>query len=295
MRSAQWPYSIPPSRPTNKICRASWGKRCPSPLYLFSSRDKSLEDALAQLAKEHAGKLLVARVDVSDNPGAHNQYGRPTLPALLTISGGTVLTKDEGVHVADLRPHVDYLLGRGPKPPVKSAQPAPERPANGGATPVKITDASFQKDVLQSNLPVLVDFWAPWCGPCLSIAPTLERMAGEFAGRVKIAKLNVDENPRMSEQFTVRAIPTFITFKNGKLIRRQSGANPTLIGEYDSGGFVGIAREANAPHHRRPTATIDSRSKISAQRRTCHRNLVWHCSSRRITSAWDGLTAPGWN
>jgi len=201
----------------------------PVVLYLFSSRDKALEDALTQLAKENAGKLLIARVDVSDNPGAHNQYGRPALPALLTLSGGNVLTKAESVRPADLRPHLDYLLGRGPQPQVKQTQTTAERPANGQAAPVHITDASFQKDVLQSNLPVLVDFWAPWCGPCLSIAPYLDRVAGEFTGRVKIAKLNVDENPRMSEQFTVRAIPTFITFKNGRLIRRQSGANPGLI------------------------------------------------------------------
>jgi thioredoxin 1 len=205
------------------------GQTLPVALYLFSSRDKALEDALAQAAKEQAGKLLIARVDVSDNPGVPQKYGRPALPALLTFSGGNMLTKAEAVRPADVRPHLDCLLGRGPMPTAKPTQAASQRPTNGHGATVKITDDSFQKAVIQSELPVLVDFWAPWCGPCLSIAPYLDQMAGEFARRLTIAKLNVDENPRTSEQFTVRAIPTFITFKSGKLIRRQSGANPGLI------------------------------------------------------------------
>jgi thioredoxin 1 len=197
----------------------------PVAVYLYNSRDKNFDEALAQLAKEHAGKLLIARVDIADNPGAYNQYGRPTLPAMVTLFGGQIKSKAEALRPADLRPHIDHLLGRGPLPAAKQSQPA----SNGKPAPVHVTDSSFQSAVLQSDVPVLVDFWAAWCGPCLSIAPYLEQVAGEFAGRIKIAKLNVDENPRTSEQFTVRSIPTFITFKNGKQIQRQSGASPALI------------------------------------------------------------------
>lgn len=198
-------------------------QQLPVALYLYKDRDSTREETLAQLAKEHAGRLLVARVDVADNPGAHSQYGRPPLPALITLSGGQVKSTAGAARPADLRPHIDYLLGRGPQPAAPRPQPT------AAAVPVHVTDQSFQHAVLGSDLPVLVDFWAPWCGPCLSIAPYLDRMAGEFAGRVKIAKLNVDENPHIAGQFGVQAIPTFITFKKGKMIRRQSGADPNAI------------------------------------------------------------------
>jgi thioredoxin 1 len=198
-------------------------------VYLYNSRDKTLDDALTQLAKEHTGKLLIARVDTADNPGAYNQYGRPTLPALITLSGGQIKSKAESLRPADLRPYIDYLLGSGPQPAANPAQPANANKSSASAVPVHVTDSSFQSAVLQSDVPVLVDFWAEWCGPCRSIAPYLEKIAGEFAGRIKIAKLNVDQNPRISQQFDVRSIPTFITFKNGRQIGRQSGASQPLI------------------------------------------------------------------
>jgi thioredoxin 1 len=194
----------------------------PVALYLFSSRDKSLDDALAALAKEHAGKLLVARVDANENPQVLTNYGRPGLPAIITFIGGTVKSKGESVRSDDLRKHIDYLLGRGAMP-----QPTPARTVS--SAPVHVTDTSFRADVLGSSMPVLVDFWAEWCGPCHMIAPHLERMAGEFAGRVKVAKLDVDKNPQIAQQYDIRAIPTFITFRNGKIIRRQSGADPNML------------------------------------------------------------------
>jgi thioredoxin 1 len=202
----------------------------PVVVYLYNSRDKALDDALAMLAKEHAGKLLIARVDVADNPGAHAQYGRPTLPALITLSGGTVKSKAEGVRPIDLRPHIDYLLGRGAMPAQKQTQQQTfNGQGNASSTPVHVTDSSFQRDVLGSDVPVLVDFWAEWCGPCKMIAPYLEQVAREFGGKVKIAKLNVDQNPRVSQQYDIRSIPTFITFKNGRQIARQSGASQPLV------------------------------------------------------------------
>jgi thioredoxin 2 len=94
------------------------------------------------------------------------------------------------------------------------------------AGPVTITDASFEGEVLRSPLPVLVDMWAPWCGPCRMIAPALEELAVEFAGSVRIAKLNVDENPATSERFAVRNIPTLLLFKDGREVDRIVGALP---------------------------------------------------------------------
>ena len=89
---------------------------------------------------------------------------------------------------------------------------------------IHVTDSSFEQDVLQAERPVLLDFWAEWCGPCKAIAPLLEEIAGEYAGKVTVAKMNVDENPKTPMRFNVRSIPTLILFKNGKAEGQKIGA-----------------------------------------------------------------------
>ena len=90
----------------------------------------------------------------------------------------------------------------------------------------KITDASFQADVLQSEKPVLVDFWAEWCGPCKMIGPSLEEISDELGEQVTIAKINIDENPDAPSKYGVRGIPTMILFKNGEIADTKVGAAP---------------------------------------------------------------------
>ena len=91
---------------------------------------------------------------------------------------------------------------------------------------VKVTDSSFEQDVLKSSEPVVVDFWAEWCGPCRMIGPALEEISNEMAGKVKIAKVNVDENPQIASQFGIRSIPALMLFKDGKLASQKVGAAP---------------------------------------------------------------------
>ena len=90
----------------------------------------------------------------------------------------------------------------------------------------KVTDATWSQDVLQSAEPVVVDFWAEWCGPCRMIAPALEEIASEMKGKVKVAKLNVDENPKISAQLGIRSIPTLMVFKGGQQVAMKTGAGP---------------------------------------------------------------------
>jgi thioredoxin 1 len=95
-----------------------------------------------------------------------------------------------------------------------------------GESLLHVNDKNFAAEVLQSDLPVLVDFWATWCGPCKSIGPVIDDLSKEYAGRVKIAKLNVDENPSTPSQYGVRGIPTLILFKGGKILEQVVGAVP---------------------------------------------------------------------
>lgn len=91
---------------------------------------------------------------------------------------------------------------------------------------VKVTDASFEEQVLKSPEPVVVDFWAEWCGPCRMIAPSLEEIASEMKGKIKVVKLNIDENPGVASKLGIRSIPTLILFKDGKAAAQKVGAAP---------------------------------------------------------------------
>ena len=93
----------------------------------------------------------------------------------------------------------------------------------------QVTDASFDSDVLKADVPVLIDFWAPWCGPCKAIAPVVDELAKDYAGRLKVVKMNVDDNPNTPSKYGVRSIPNLLVFKGGQVKEQIVGAVPKAV------------------------------------------------------------------
>jgi len=200
-----------------------------------------LDQALDSLAKQNAGQLLVAKVPAKDNPQVVRRFNVERLPALVTWKKGELVSSAQGISPADLEAHAAYVLGRGPKPvpqapppgrvpagqtPAGQAAGKPSGPPAGDGRPQPVTDQTFDQEVLHSKLPVVVDFWAPWCGPCRMTDPILEKLAREWAGRVRVAKVNADENPLSVSRYGVQGIPTMLVVKDGRIVDRWVGALP---------------------------------------------------------------------
>ncbi len=194
-----------------------------------------LEAQMKASAKAEVGKVLVVRVKLDENPELKRRYNLNET-TLIGFKDGDECIRFPYPSAGVFGELVGYLLGRNPAPRVAAQQQQPPEPqprasTGGGQTasdgrPVTVTDASFAHDVMQASMPVVVDLWAPWCGPCRMVAPTLEKLAREYQGKLRIAKLNVDENPRTAQSYQVSGIPTLLFFKNGRLVDRVIGALP---------------------------------------------------------------------
>lgn len=191
----------------------------------------AINQAMIDLAEREAGKLIVAKLKSDDNQTAAAQFkaGRELL--LVTIRDGKEVSRTANPAPEDVTAHAAYVLGRADRPPErrKAAQRTASRGSAGqGADtrPVAVTDATFENMVLKADVPVVVDFWAPWCGPCHIVAPALDKLARDFAGRLRIAKVNVDQNPHFAGVYGVQGIPTLLMVRDGKIIDRQVGVLP---------------------------------------------------------------------
>jgi thioredoxin 1 len=201
---------------------------------VFENGANPLDDTLNRLARENAGQLLVVKIPASDNPQSMRRFQVGSLPAVVTVKGGQTLSQAGPASASEIEQHVAYLLGKGAKPASQAAsQPshgaAPSGQAAGAGVrgePLVVTEASFEEQVLRSPVPVLIDFWAPWCGPCRMVAPTVEKLAGEMSGRLRVAKVNTDENPGLMNRFGIQGIPTMMVFKDGQQVDRWTGALP---------------------------------------------------------------------
>jgi thioredoxin len=187
-----------------------------------------LRQRMDELAREYSGKVLMIMLAQSDAAKAVSRFGIRQFPTLVTVRDGDMVTQQENVRAGDLKTHIAHLAGEGPAPGVRTSDTSRSRAnqATTAGTPIPVNEANFDREVLSADIPVVVDFWAPWCSPCRMVEPVLNSLAREQAGTLKIAKINVDENPGLASRYGAMSIPTMLVVVNGREVDRWVGALP---------------------------------------------------------------------
>lgn len=202
-------------------------------LLLFSNGDDLRGDfntAFKKAAAEH-NQLTFARIVPEENPQLAERFNVGSKSMLVGLYRGEELVRRNRPWGADV-PLAIELLQKAAQADAPEPQIVPESNSNKKEKqivenkPVAVTDQTFQQEVIDHDLPVVVDFWAEWCGPCRMVAPIFDKLAEEFAGKVRIAKVDVDANPGLSQAFQVMSIPTIMMFKQRNIVFNQAGALP---------------------------------------------------------------------
>lgn len=199
------------------------------PVILVLNHGEALATEISRtLESAQKAGVQVMKINVEAQPEYGEQFQVGKHPVMLIWHCGEVLSRRSRPWKHDVEQMVDSAKKlKAPATDAGAAAPMEQdeqTPANDKT--VTVTDASFQKLVLESPLPVLVDFWADWCGPCKMVAPILDKLAAEFAGKVRIAKVDVDSNPILSQQFRIQSIPSLMFVKGGKIVGMSAGAAP---------------------------------------------------------------------
>lgn len=206
--------------------------RKPTLLLLWNgdSLRSDLKTELDKIATESGRRIQIVKVNTHDNPIAAERFEVDKHPVLVGWNEGQIIARRSKPWGADARGMAEQLVALAPPEPAPKGLPAV--PGKNGAAvqnkPVHVTEATFEATVLNSPVPAVVDFWATWCGPCRQIAPALEKLAVEFAGKVLIAKVDVDANPGLAQAFNVQSIPYLLFVKGRKLFKQFVGVQPEM-------------------------------------------------------------------
>jgi len=199
------------------------------PVLLMLTRGTTLAtDVNKALEQAEKDGVKVVKIDVTKNPEFESEFKVGKHPVLVTFHCGEVISRRSRPWAHDVEDIAKKAKTLIPVTTTQDTEGEEESMSNAiiQDAPVHVTDASFEEVVLKSELPVLIDFWAEWCGPCRMVAPILDKLAKEFAGQVRIAKVDVDQNQMLAQQFQIQSIPTLMFVKEGKIVGRSAGAAP---------------------------------------------------------------------
>lgn len=222
---------------TDDSLKDLYGK-LPVLIYLHNGENqhKAVTDAATKTAKKYSDELVIASVNISENPTTAAKYQHLGVPAVVTMEKKLFGMREKSsageVRPSDLRDHAAYLLDKGEDPAVIAERKAAKQANKGNTSTSGTTDVSertFKRDVLKSKVPVLVDFWAPWCGPCRQVSPMLEQLGQEYKGKIRVVKVNVDDNQGLSRKYNIMSIPTMMIFKGGAIVQQTKGAQPRHV------------------------------------------------------------------